>query len=680
MEKRRDNSYCEYFGYSVSADGGELSFGIKPVGTVLRHIRVSVLRDGKEYVPGTGDVTRACSHAKNDAKLTLTFTEDGIVPVSVTAAANAGGITVFSPTDGEALRITGEISFGETDDVSAVCIGRQGDDLRASLGPAASKIDDAVFDRKHDRALRFSPEGRVRLRYDFSRECYTFAAEGTVTVSLLENVYADLFRIPYRPINRHSTFPTPPAGWMTWYAVKFGACEEAVLENARLQRELFGDYGANTVWVDWEWYHAALSDEHPSPDVDFFHPDPEKYPHGLAYVADGIRREGFIPSLWVGPTVEPTESGFMKEHPDCYFKTVPTWCGRYFYDITDPDYLSSFVPAAFAQVREWGYEALKWDCLPVTLMRADEYHTALADPSVSSEDALRRVIGIARETLGEDFYMLSCSGEWDREILCAADLFDAARIGGDIFSWEEFKSQCVGRIMNLYALHNVMLYCDPDNLLVRPEFNTFDQAVTRTSFVSLLGLPVTLGDDLRTLPAERAELIRRALPPADIHPADIRTSALNSDRLIVNLRAARPFGEWNVVQIANLGGEETEITVSLDGNLHLDDGDYFVYDYWKKQYLGVFRDTLTLTLPACGSAVLTFHRDTGKKQILSTSRHITQGAWDIVSVTEEDGTLKGCSRAVAGEPYRIVYYDPADKTVKEKTLHPETTGEIGWTI
>ena len=71
----------------------------------------------------------------------------------------------------------------------------------------------------------------------------------------------------------------------------------------------------------------------------------------------------------------------------------------------------------------------------MTLMRTDEYHTSLSDPSISSEDALCRIIGIARETLGEDFYMLSCSGEFDREILCAADLFDAARIGGDVFTW-----------------------------------------------------------------------------------------------------------------------------------------------------------------------------------------------------------------------------------------------------
>ena len=136
-----------------------------------------------------------------------------------------------------------------------------------------------------------------------------------------------------------------------------------------------------------------------------------------------------------------------------------------------------------------------------------------------------------------------------------------------------------------------------------------------------------------------------------------------------------------MVQIANLAAEETEITVSPDSDLHLDDGDYFVYDYCKKQYLGVFRDTLTLMLPEYGTAVLSLHRDTGRKQILSTSRHITQGAWDIISVMEaEDGTLTGCSRVIAGESYGIVYYDPTDKTVKEQVLHPETTGEIEWTI
>ena len=43
-----------------------------------------------------------------------------------------------------------------------------------------------------------------------------------------------------------------------------------------------------------------------------------------------------------------------------------------------------------------------------------------------------------------------------------AVLFDAARIGADIFSWSEFLESGVGRLYKYYPMHNVLQYCDPD--------------------------------------------------------------------------------------------------------------------------------------------------------------------------------------------------------------------------
>ena len=156
----------------------------------------------------------------------------------------------------------------------------------------------------------------------------------------------------------------------------------------------------------------------------------------------------------------------------------------------------------------------------------------MAHPELTSEQALREAVKRARALLGEDFYMLSCAGAADREILFAIDLFDGARIGGDIFNWREFINDFVARVMRFYAYHNTETYCDPDNLVIRPEFNSLDQAVSRTSFLSVLGLPVTLGDNLPDLPPERVELLKRCLPALDAHPMDIRESHHESDRVI----------------------------------------------------------------------------------------------------------------------------------------------------
>ena len=45
---------------------------------------------------------------------------------------------------------------------------------------------------------------------------------------------------------------------MTWYSVKFEANEEVVLKNARFQRQFLYDYGAKSIWIDWDWYHEEF--------------------------------------------------------------------------------------------------------------------------------------------------------------------------------------------------------------------------------------------------------------------------------------------------------------------------------------------------------------------------------------------------------------------------------------
>ena len=54
---------------------------------------------------------------------------------------------------------------------------------------------------------------------------------------------------------------------------------------------------------------------------------------------------------------------------------------------------------------------------------------------------------------------MSCSGATDRPVLFAADIFDGARIGEDVFTWEAFE-RTARRLCHLYSMHNTILYCD----------------------------------------------------------------------------------------------------------------------------------------------------------------------------------------------------------------------------
>ena len=100
--------------------------------------------------------------------------------------------------------------------------------------------------------------------------------------------------------------------------------------------------------------------------------------------------------------------------------------------------------------------------------------------------------------------------------------------------------------MKLYALHNVVFLNDPDNVILRPKFNTYDQAQSRLSFVSLLGLPITLGDNLPDLPEDRVELLRRGIPTLNTHPMDVRETVHDLRVVKTNLAINKPFEQWNV--------------------------------------------------------------------------------------------------------------------------------------
>ena len=106
-----------------------------------------------------------------------------------------------------------------------------------------------------------------------------------------------------------------------------------------------------------------------------------------------------------------------------------------------------------------------------------------------------------------------------------------------------------------------------------------------------------------------------------------------------------------------------------------------MYDFWNGRFIGKLRHGVTVSLPACGSAVLSVRRVTGIPQLVATNRHITQGAFDVMSCgwDPESRTFSGVSKTVPGEEYTVTAYDPASDTVKTETIIPSSdTAE--WSI
>ncbi len=574
------------------------------------------------------------------------------------------------------LKMSSELFWGDRGYDNTYPISTADNDgvVRCAVGPAASRISDALFDRLSDTALKFSGIEDKSITFDWNEKKYNFSASvksntsDKLIISVENELLTKAYNITYSPMNKDRTFSLPPVGWMTWYAVKFNANEEKVLKNAKWMSENLKDFGANCVWVDWEWGHKDFSGSR-TDGTDIFNPDKEKYPHGLKYVSDKIREMGLIPSLWIGFTNETSINEYMKENPDIVLADDVNWCGRYFFDFSHPKYLNEFLPMALANVKEWGYDAIKYDTLPLSMTIHDKYHHLMHNSALTTYEAYRGMVQKTRQALGEKCYMLACSGCGDYSITWTCDIFDSARIGGDIFKWEEFIKEGIQPTLHYYPLHNNVMYLDCDNVVMREEFNNIYQAASRIYFVSMLGLPITFGDEFDELDEQKISFIKSCIPVLDIHPTQLNKLTASEDILKINLAVAKSWESYNVLNVFNTGERKKKVKVDIKKDLLLTEGEYLVYDFTSSEFLGVVSKNFELKLEAYQSKILSIRKMLDIPQIISTSRHITQGAEEINNVifNKEDNTLTVNARLVANNPYEILLYVP-DGYAPDSTL------------
>lgn len=651
--------------FSVEFDPDTLSFqascDIPDIGTFIRDARIQLMNLERSHLS-----PRDFSESRTESTLTMEDFRWKIIysggPVCTPELEfgfrlDSTGIHFFC--GGRAyVMVSGLLQWGKEPEHSTFSIrtDSQTPVFHTASGPATAPGDNGLFDRQTDRLLTWSTAGTLSTYFDWSCGTYAFSYTNgldygrEVSFRIQRNYCAEKFHIPYTAISKKHGFTTPPVGWMTWYAIQFEAGEKTVLENAEKFGELFGSYCEKPViWVDWEWCHRCW-DGQGEEGCDIFHPRTTAYPNGLKTVADQLKQQGFIPALWIGATNEGRLNPMLQSHPDWVLGKLILWCGQWWIDPSHPEVITHYIPAVFRQILDWGYQVIKWDCLPGTLQAASEMHDHFYDRSLSPTQALRKIVRAARETVGDEVYMLSCAGDSERDICCAMDLFNAARIGGDIFSWSDFLEQGINRVMHCYPWHNTVFYADADNLILRPELSTPEQARTRVSFYGLAGLPVTLGDQLSSMNSETIHMLRRIMPVADIHPTELDSKRHGRYCQITNLAVARPFANWNVAGISNLSDEKRCVQINLQQELRLIEGRFAVFDYWKSEYLGIFSKELAIELAPFDTRVLRITPlNATIPTLLSISRHITQGAYELQALEYSARKLSGRTLCVAGE-------------------------------
>ena len=153
------------------------------------------------------------------------------------------------------------------------------------------------------------------------------------------------------------------------------------------------------------------------------------------------------------------------------------------------------------------------------------------------------------------------------------------------------------------------------------------------------------------LPVERLDLLKRCLPSHNVpaRPVDLLETNIPRIWLAQNDRL-------NIVGLFNWNEKNPEEITYDMGKLGLDsETTYDVFDYWANEFADPIRGALEQTLPPATCRVLAMRPQAEHPQLLSTSRHITQGLIDVLEESWDSGTktLSGRSRVVGGDPYEL---------------------------
>ena len=511
--------------------------------------------------------------------------------------------------------------------------------VQLASGPADSALNETLFDIDSDTALRFAG-ATVSLASKQDSFTVTLTARiedadcAALAIELLPDYYRSRYVPYYTPIDRQRC-PSPPTGWMSWNTYFDQAGAEENLAEARVGAEHLQPFGMQTWSIEsWQENSSTL------PVRDFHNLDRSahstQFPEGMKKLADDIRDLGFQPGIWTAPFGTGNRA-FYEAHRSMFLhqangEPFTNWCGRYLLDPSQPEVREHMREMHRVMQEEWGYEFFKIDGMSgrshgysAHFFERDEVKAAFRD---ECPNPFELCVQAFREGIGADSVFLACQGHYTGP---EAELADASRIGGDIVhpnkpsDWNNLLSQ--GRAtLNQLFVHNIVLYMDPDTLLVG-DHHAIEQARVTTTIVALPGQLTFAGDKLGELTPERMRLIQQSLPVCDVRPLNL--FPIFDMRPVWDLKISRPFGQWDVVALFNWEDEAHAISTPL-ADLGLPEGSYAAWEFWTASDLGTVADELALEVPARSVRLVALHPLADHPQFLSTDRHVTQGGVSLL--------------------------------------------------
>jgi len=306
-------------------------------------------------------------------------------------------------------------------------------------------------------------------------------------------------------------------GWCSWYHCFADVDEDAVLRNLGALVAARDELPVDVVQID-DGYQRAVGD---------WLQANEKFPRGMAPLAQEIRAAGFTPGIWTAPFCAVSESDLFSAHRDWMLRergrpfrglVHPQWSadGTVYVLDTARDDVISHLESLFRELVAMGFYYLKLDFLYTAAMRAES-----CDRRQSRAQRLRRGLDAVRSGAGDDAFLLGCGCP----LGAAVGVVDGMRIGPDVApAWLPDPAHAIpgieatvpstrNAVRNVLArswMHRRLWLNDPDCLMARSRDTDLSAAETRTlaAAIAATGGMVVFSDDLPALARSDRAFIR----------------------------------------------------------------------------------------------------------------------------------------------------------------------------
>ncbi len=600
------------------------------------------------------------------------------------ATSATGPATVTRDARGWSIAGTGAITARVTAPADAflcrLAPGTNPDVVQLAVGRVTSRRCNALYSPLEDLALEFVGADVALTWRDGG---WHLAAGGPLQVVRHAHFMRDERGLKYyRPLDR-SIFRRAPSGWCSWYIYWTGVTEQEMVANTDWIQANLARFGATLVQLDdgWQGVGAGLGRNR-----DWTTICQRKFPSGLKALADHIKAAGLVPGLWLVPFGQSNEA-VDQANPGVFLRNangrsvgildqpwawegIPeaermvNWCGSFLVDPTSrkaQDYLKDL----FRRIcLDWGYDYVKIDGQGGMASLFSQYQKQLANPALTGDQAYRLGLEAMKSVMGRDRFLLNCGSAYDSAGLC-----EGIRTGGDVGpNWSGLAPAIQATLGHLYQ-NTIAFYTDPDVVCVRGDQGgslSLDQARLWSTLYGITGQMTLASDNLPKLPDERVELLRRIMPVADVRPMELYP--LSGRPRLFDVRVAKPgVGEWDVVAAFGWKGTGGDHVTIDPVALGLPAGRYVYYDVWHKQLLGTSDQGLALSLAPTSCRVVAVRPATDQPQLLGTSRHLLQGADDLLAARWDAGqhAWSGRSELVGGDPYELRFTLPPGWTCTE---------------